>query len=74
MDAFNNVRLGFVGLGAMGAPMAGHLADKLPSSAKIFVFDVVSSVVEQICSKYPGRVIKGTDAKNVAEQSVCLLN
>ena len=63
--------LGFIGLGAMGKPMVTHLANKLPAESRIYVFDVVEEVVDEICKQFPGRVQKGTGARNVAEQVVC---
>ncbi|KAF2648628.1 hypothetical protein K491DRAFT_722399 [Lophiostoma macrostomum CBS 122681] len=60
--------LGFIGLGAMGKPMVIHLANKLPPESRIFVFDVVEAVVDEVCSQFPDRVSKGSSAKNVAEQ------
>jgi 3-hydroxyisobutyrate dehydrogenase len=62
--------LGFIGLGAMGKPMLLHLANKLPSESKLFVFDVVEQVVDDVCSQYPERVYKASSAKDVAEQVV----
>lgn len=62
--------IGFIGLGAMGKPMAVHLANKLPSETRIHVFDVVQTVVEQVCADFPDRVYKGSSAKDVAEKSV----
>ena len=62
--------LGFIGLGAMGWPMAGHLADKLPQQTKIYVFDVVGSLMDDLCAKYPKKVSKAKNARDVAEKSV----
>lgn len=62
--------LGFIGLGAMGKPMAVHLANKLPAEARIYVFDVVESVVDEVCNDFPDRVLKGANAKDVTEKSV----
>lgn len=72
MDISNISGLGFVGLGAMGLPMAGHLAVKLPKSVRIFVYDINQSSVEQLHKDYPDRVTKATSAKDVADQSVCI--
>jgi 3-hydroxyisobutyrate dehydrogenase len=66
--------LGFIGLGAMGKPMVIHLANKLPPESRIFVFDVVESVVDEVCSQFPDRVFKGSSARNVAEQVVCVIS
>lgn len=65
--------LGFVGLGAMGKPMLEHLADKLPAESRIYVFDVVHDVVEDVCSRYPNRVIEASSAKDVAQKAVSFI-
>lgn len=66
--------VGFIGLGAMGAPMVRHLAAKLPDGTPIFVFDVVQGIVDEICAQNPGRIFKSTNAKDVAEKSVCIVS
>ncbi|KAL2011656.1 hypothetical protein VTN00DRAFT_4374 [Thermoascus crustaceus] len=65
--------VGFIGLGAMGAPMVRHLAAKLPHGTPIFVFDVVESIVDDICTQHPGRIFKSTNAKDVAEKSEIII-
>lgn len=72
-EQFNFERLGFIGLGAMGRPMLSHLARKLPSSSRIWVYDVAEQVVNEVCDEFPGRVVKGSSAKEVAEQVVCYM-
>ncbi|KAF2006081.1 hypothetical protein P154DRAFT_615981 [Amniculicola lignicola CBS 123094] len=67
-NRFEYKTLGFIGLGAMGKPMLVHLADKLPPESRIYVFDVVEAVVDEMCSKYPHRVLKASSAKEVAQQ------
>lgn len=62
--------LGFIGLGAMGKPMAEQLAKKLPSTTKMIVYDVIESAVKELAEKYPGMVIAGTSPKDVTENSV----
>lgn len=64
-------KLGFIGLGAMGAPMLSHLARKLPKDSRIWVHDVVEQVVDDICAEFPNKVLKGKNAKDVAQQAVC---
>lgn len=70
MGSVQESAVGFIGLGAMGKPMAGHLANKLPTTTRIYVFDVVESVVDEICSQFPEKVFRGESAKDVAEKSV----
>jgi 3-hydroxyisobutyrate dehydrogenase len=62
--------LGFVGLGAMGLPMAGHLAAKLPAEVRMHVFDLNQAAVDQLHKDYPERVTKSSSAKEVADKSV----
>lgn len=63
--------LGFIGLGAMGEPMLSHLATKLPEDSRLWVYDVVEQAVDDVCAKFPNRVVKGKSAKDVAQQAVC---
>jgi hypothetical protein len=72
MVSFEYKSVGFIGLGAMGKPMAGHLANKLPANTSIYVFDVVEAAVDELCTEFPNRVVKGANAKAVAEQCVRL--
>jgi 3-hydroxyisobutyrate dehydrogenase-like beta-hydroxyacid dehydrogenase len=62
--------LGFVGLGAMGLPMAGHLAAKLPAHVRMYVFDLNQAAVDQLHIDHPERVTKSSSAKEVADKSV----
>lgn len=62
--------VGFVGLGAMGMWMAIHLAEKLPSTTTIFVFDVVTPLMNELFAKYPEKVVRCINPRDVAEQSV----
>jgi 3-hydroxyisobutyrate dehydrogenase-like beta-hydroxyacid dehydrogenase len=71
MFEFN--KLGFIGLGAMGKPMVTHLANKLPPESRIWVYDVVQDVMDDICAEFPERVVKGASAKDVAQQVVSRL-
>lgn len=74
MGSIEATNIGFIGLGAMGSPMAGHLATKLPAETHIFVFDVVQSLMDQICQQHPHKVTACANAREVAEQSVrCIL-
>lgn len=70
-DTHEFKKLGFIGLGAMGRPMMTHLAKKLPSDSRIWVYDVVEQVVDEVCAEFPERLVKATSAKDVAEQVVC---
>lgn len=63
-------KLGFIGLGAMGEPMLSHLATKLPEDSRIWVYDVIERTVDDVCAKFPEKVLKGMSAKDVAQQAV----
>ena len=69
-ESFDFKTLGFIGLGAMGKPMLVHLANKLPPESRIYVYDVVEAVVDEMCARFPNRVYKATSAKDVAHQVV----
>lgn len=66
---FNSI--GFIGLGAMGKWMATHLAEKLSSSSKIHVFDIVQALVDELVSEYGDKVVACSSPKDVADKSVC---
>lgn len=70
MGSMDVQHVGFIGLGAMGLPMAGHLAAKLPEETHIYVFDVVQTLLDQICQQYPEKVTACSSAKEVADRSV----
>ena len=70
MVSFEYKSVGFIRLGAMGKPMAGHLANKLPKNTLIHIFDVVEAAADELCKEFPDRVVKGANAKVVAEKSV----
>ena len=62
--------VGFIGLGAMGLPMAGHLAAKLPEGTRIYVFDVVQSLINEACNLHPKKVTSCSSAREVSERTV----
>lgn len=70
MSSPNFQNVGFIGLGLMGKPMAGHLATKLPAETRIHVFDVIRDAVEELCSDHPEKVFEAAHAKEVADRSV----
>lgn len=70
MSEFKYTTLGFVGLGAMGRPMVDRLAKKLPEETKIFIFDVVEKILDEVCAEFPEKVSKCADAREVADKSV----
>ncbi|KAH8898464.1 3-hydroxyisobutyrate dehydrogenase [Thozetella sp. PMI_491] len=61
--------VGFVGLGAMGKPMILNLAKKLSAQSRIYIYDVVDAVMEELVGLLPGQVIKGANARDVAQNA-----
>lgn len=70
-DSVDFETVGFVGIGAMGKPMVEHLAKKLPKESRLWVYDIVEQVVDELCAAFPNRVYKGTSAADVAVHVVC---
>ncbi|KAK0109376.1 hypothetical protein ONS96_003191 [Cadophora gregata f. sp. sojae] len=66
--------IGFIGLGAMGLPMARHLANKLPQDTLIYVFDVADEVMNTFSAEYPKKIVKCGSAKDVAKQTDVILS
>lgn len=62
--------VGFIGLGAMGKWMATHLAEKLPPPAKMYVFDIVPALIDELCANYPQKVVSCSSPKDVGDKSV----
>ena len=69
-QSFDFEKVGFIGLGAMGKPMVTHLANKLPSNSRIWVYDVVEKAMDDMCAEFPEKIVKGKNAKDVAQQVV----
>lgn len=62
--------IGFIGLGAMGKPMAVNLAKSLPSGSQIYAHDAVNMPVDELYRSFPDMIVKCTSAREVAESSV----
>ena len=56
----------------MGFPMAKQLTQKMPSHVRIYIFDVVKKVSDEL-SRQTQKVQVCSSAKEVAENSVCCL-
>ncbi|KAJ5618443.1 hypothetical protein N7528_007086 [Penicillium herquei] len=61
--------VGFIGLGAMGMWMVVHLTEKLPATTRIYVFDIVTPLMNQLFEQCPHKVIQCANAKDVADRS-----
>lgn len=72
MSATGDVNIGFIGLGAMGRGMAANLAKRVSGDSKVYVYDVVDGLMDDLHSEHPGTVRKSKSAKEVSEISVSL--
>ncbi|KAL3443405.1 NAD binding domain of 6-phosphogluconate dehydrogenase-domain-containing protein [Aspergillus insuetus] len=61
--------LGFIGLGAMGKPMAAQLATKLPATVQLIVYDIVDTAVQDLATRYPSKVLAGESPVDVTARS-----
>jgi len=64
-------KIGWVGLGLMGDPMARNLLRKMESDTEIYVYDVIQDAIDKFVKEGQGRVIACKSSKEVAEKSVC---
>ncbi|KAJ7084362.1 NAD binding domain of 6-phosphogluconate dehydrogenase-domain-containing protein [Mycena belliarum] len=72
MSAAFPKRFGWVGLGAMGWPMATQLLEN--SSSNLVIFDVESSLLQRFVREAPtGRVEIASSARQVAEEADCII-
>ena len=69
-EAISSETIGFIGLGAMGLPMARNLANKIPPETRIYVFDVAQEAMDKICSEFPKTVFQSASAREVAQSAV----
>lgn len=65
-------RIGFIGLGIMGYPMASNLIQKLPATAGIWIFDVSKEILEKFANEHDKAVHICSSSKEVAESTVSL--
>lgn len=70
MDTPLNV--GFIGLGAMGFPMAVNLITKLAKGSKLYIFDVSKDAMARFAQLHPESSEICDSPKSVAEKAVCL--
>ncbi|KAG7091064.1 hypothetical protein E1B28_010121 [Marasmius oreades] len=69
-------RFGWVGLGAMGYPMANQLRQKLPAGCELWVFDVNEEATQRFVSESEGSmpISIAQNAREVAENSECMIS
>ena len=69
MVAKKSQTIGFIGLGAMGLPMAQNVARKSPLE-ELIVFDLNTQAVEQLLAEFPTKTDKGSNARDVITRAV----
>jgi len=69
-DSIEFKTIGFIGVGAMGKPMLQRLAEGLPSESKVYIYDVMSETMDEVCSQFPDRVFRSESARDAAQRSV----
>jgi 3-hydroxyisobutyrate dehydrogenase-like beta-hydroxyacid dehydrogenase len=62
--------VGFIGLGAMGLPMAKRICQRLTGGVQLFAFDIVSANVDQLVDSHKDTVVRCNSVREVAEKSV----
>lgn len=72
MSVAHPTKFGWIGLGAMGCPMATQLLKKLPVASELHIFDINPTVVQHFARENDsyGMVQIAANAKQVAEKSV----
>jgi 6-phosphogluconate dehydrogenase (decarboxylating) len=64
------LKLGFVGLGAMGLPMASNLISKSPEGSVLFIYDISTEITKQLADKHKDSVEMCKSAREVAQRAV----
>lgn len=65
-----SLKLGFVGLGAMGLPMASNLISKAPGDSTLFVYDILEGSMNKLARKHPKSVELCRSPREVAQKAV----
>lgn len=64
------MNLGFIGLGAMGLPMASNLISKVPLGSTLFIYDISENLMEKLTNKHGDCVTTCNSAREVARNAV----
>lgn len=69
----DNTTYGFIGLGQMGHGMAKNLRLKIPSTCKLFVYDVNSDATKTFKQEFADadNVVIATSPKEIGQSAVC---
>lgn len=63
---------GFIGLGNMGFGMAKNVRQKIPSTSKFIVCELVTAQRDEFCSTIEGDIETAKTPKEIAEKCVCM--
>lgn len=63
---------GFIGLGNMGFGMAKNVRQKIPSTSKLIVCELVRSQRDEFCSTIEGDIETVETPKEIAQKCVCM--
>ncbi|KAL2670514.1 hypothetical protein Neosp_014302 [[Neocosmospora] mangrovei] len=64
-----SLKLGFVGLGAMGLPMASNLISKAPADSTLFVYDILEGSMNKLARRHPKSVVLCRSPREVAQKA-----
>lgn len=64
------LKLGFVGLGAMGLPMASNMISKAAQGSTLYVYDVSEGPMKTLADAHPGLVVVCDSPREVSRSTV----
>ncbi|KAK5674966.1 hypothetical protein LTS10_012378 [Elasticomyces elasticus] len=67
-------KIGFIGLGLMGLPMATNLVNKTSGDTQLYVYDVVQESIDKLVEEGGGKVHACGSSKEVADKSDIILS
>ena len=71
MSSAPDVTYGFIGLGNMGFGMAKNVREKIPTSSKLIVCELVTSQRDEFVKTIEGDIETAECPKEIAEKCVC---
>lgn len=63
-------KLGFVGLGAMGMPMASNLISKSPEGSTLYIYDISETAMKSFAEKHNRSVVVCGSPREVSQKAV----
>ena len=64
------LKLGFIGLGAMGLPMAANLVSKSPRGSVLYVYDISDTVLNEFLGANGQSAVVCKSPREVSEKAV----